>query len=148
MMKRLITAFLILFPASTFAAEINLFEAHLAATYSAQINVEGAGGARQATAFSGDHRQAVRLTGPADEYLKAEAQVDMRPANVAKGRAFLKEVARAIIVDIDWAATDRFIDQKAPALAIGEKARYAVAGWVLELDRSSETMLRLVVVRG
>lgn len=147
-MKRLIFALLLLLPATAFAAEINIFEAHLAATYGAQISVEGVEGARQATAFSGDNRQAVRLTGPADEYLKAEAQVDMRSANTRNGQVFLKDVAHAMVADADWPAADRFVEQKAAALAVGEKASLAVRGWVLKLDRSSATMLRLVIEQG
>ncbi|MGE4527977.1 MAG: hypothetical protein AB7D00_06380 [Rhodospirillaceae bacterium] len=148
MLKRLFLAVCLLLPAGAFAAEVNLFEAHLAAAYGAKISVEGAGVARQATAFSGDSGQAVRLIGPPDEYLKAEAQVDMRPSNVAKGKAFLKEVARAMIAAAEWPAADRFIEQKAATLSVGEKARLTAGGWVFELDRSSNTMLRLVAARG
>lgn len=147
MMKRLLLALLVLVPTLAYAAEINMFEAHLAAAYGAKIDVATSDGARQATAYSGDGRQAVRLTGAADEYDKAEAQVDMRAANVIKGRGFLIEVARAMIADTDWPLTERFIAEKMASLTVGEKARHVAGGWVLELERSSETMVRLIVAQ-
>ncbi len=99
-MKRFIVAALaVLFPLVAIAADFSMAEGNLAAEFGAKFQVTKEDGQRLATGFSADNRQAVRFWGEADEYSRAQAMVDMRPANAAKGRRFLVAVAKWTLDD-------------------------------------------------
>lgn len=146
MMKRLlVVAALLLLPVAAYAADFSMTEANLGAEYGAKFEVAQDGGQRVATGLSADYRQSVRLWGPADEYARAQAMVDLRPANQAKGRAFLVSVARWMVPDSEWGNAERFIDANLKALKTGEKAKQKVGGKVIEFERSSDVQAVLKI---
>lgn len=150
MMKRLlVVAALLLLPVAAYA-EVNfsMAEANLGAEYGAKFEVAQDGGQRLATGLSADNRQAVRFWGPTDEYARAQAMVDLRPANHAKGRAFLVSVARWMVPDSEWGNAERFIDASLKGLKTGEKAKQKAGGKVIEFERSSDVQAVLKISGG
>lgn len=138
-MKRFIVAALaVLFPLVAVAADFSMAEGNLAAEFGVNFQVTKEDGQRLATGFSADNRQAVRFWGEADEYSRAQAMVDMRPANAAKGRRFLVAVAKWTLDDAQWGAAERFIDDGLARLKVGEKAAQKLGGCAVEVERASD----------
>lgn len=148
MMKRLLVAAFLLFPVAAYSADFSMAEANLGAEYGAKFEVVQDDGQRVATALSADNRQSVRFWGPADEYARAQAMVDLRPANQAKGRAFLVSVARWMVPDSEWGNAERFIDASLKGLKTGEKAKQKAGGKVIEFERSSDVQAVLKISGG
>lgn len=147
-MKRLISMLAVLFPLHVLAADFSMAEANLGAEFGARFDVTKEDGQRLATGFSADSRQAVRFWGEADEYSRAQAMVDLRPANIVKGRKFLVAVAKWTLDDAQWIAAEQFIDASLERLKVGEKAAQKLGGRSLDLERSSDVQAVLRVSRG
>lgn len=148
-MKRLLLAVFLLLPVAAFAADFSMVEANLGAEFGARFDVADDAGQRVATGFSPDNRQSVRFWGPADEYARAQAMVDLRPANALKGRQFLVTVARWMVDDKKWGEAERFIEGNLARLKVGEKGRQTVGSRVFEMERSSDVqaVLRISAAR-
>ncbi len=145
-MKWMLSVLAVLFPVAAFAADFSMAEANLSSTYGVAFDHATADGQRQATGMG--KAQMVRFIGPADEYLTAEAAVDLRPANLAASRKFMVDVARWMVPDKGWGDAERFIERGLARLKTAEKASAKIGGRSLTLERSSDVMAKLTVGGG
>lgn len=130
------------------AQEVSPLQLQLAAWCGAKFTVAGAGAERVSYGDCAGNRQAVMLAGPAERPDALQAQVDLRPENVARSRKMLLTVARELVADKDAPAAERFVEEKLPQLKAGESAEKRFGDYAAKLTRNSDVMATLVVAKG